>query len=54
MSLIKDELVFRLRGPHVNPLKMTDVEEISRLQVLCREAADEIERLRRQDGELTK
>lgn len=51
---IKDGLVFRLRGPHVNALRVLDgdfkaaVDEINRLRALCLEAADEIERLTQQ------
>lgn len=44
--MVNMDIVFRLRGPHVNPLRCHDIAEIERLQALCREAADEIERLR--------
>jgi hypothetical protein len=45
---LKDELLFRLRGPMVNALTICTkdmYDEIDRLQKLCQEAADEIERL---------
>jgi hypothetical protein len=40
---IKDRLVFRLRGPHVNPIRTAEFDEIRRLQQLCLEAADALE-----------
>jgi hypothetical protein len=47
----KETLVARLRGPHVNPLLICgsgkEFDEIRRLQNLCFEAADEIERLQK-------
>ncbi len=40
---IKDSLVSRLRGPHVNPIRTAEPDEIVRLQQLCLEAADALE-----------